>query len=505
LDETKAAEIVAVSGLKPISQRPVEVNPEVVVQVSNTDNNNDLAKLRSDSLMARLDSIRAATNKKPVIEKPINAIVKDEFTTLLPFGNTEGPYTKNQVDFNGTSYSNANPIPIDQPLPEGLIFKVQIGAFKTRPDDNAFGKITPIAGETAANGYTRYTAGIFEEFSAANGAKRDLSKNGFKDAYVVAYFNGKRISLDSARKIKGVEPIAVASKVIAPVKVNTKPVDYKVPVQKGIETKAIEVQEGLTYTVQIGAYSRIVTKKDLYNLDPIYTEKRSNTLYSYTTGLYTTLADAIVRKNFAVSVGVRDAFVRAFKDGKRITLEEARQIETGAVQRTNVPIPPTEIINVPNVESSKSEIINANSEINSQPNVKGPKAKIVLYDDSTFTIVKFDNGVEAFPIPDAENGIKIEDNGVCFRVQIGVFQGEIPEENAAAFKNIKNWPIRGFRFSNGLTKYNVGNFNNPVSANTLKQKVLASGVADAFVIAYYDNKRVSVADAMKILENGGKR
>jgi hypothetical protein len=39
----------------------------------------------------------------------------------------------------------------------------------------------------------------------------------------------------------------------------------------------------------------------------------------------------------------------------------------------------------------------------------------------------------------------------------------------------------------------------------LKQEVLAAGVTDAFVIAYYDNKRISVADAMKILENGGKR
>jgi hypothetical protein len=504
-DETKAAEIVAVSGLKPISQRPADSNTEVATKTSDAMVNNDLAKLRSDSLMARLDSIRAATNKKPVIEKPIVETVKSDNTTLLPFGNAVGPYTKNQVDFNGEGYSKANPIPIDQPLPEGLIFKVQIGAFKTRPDDNAFGKITPIAGETTASGYTRYTAGAFDEFASANGAKRDLNKNGFKDAYVVAYFNGKRISLDSARKVKGVEPIAVNSNAVAPAKANTKPTNYAVPVQNGIETKAIEVQEGLTYTVQIGAYSRIVTNKDLYNLDPIYTEKRSNTLYSFTTGLYSTLAEAIVRKNFAVSVGVRDAFVRAFKDGKRITLEEARQIETGAVQKTITPTTPADNPIVPVAEPNRTEIINANSEVNNQPNVKGPKAKIVLYDDSTFTIIKFDNGVEAFPIPDAENGVKIEDNGVCFRVQVGVFQGEIPEENATAFKKVKNWPVRGFRFSNGLTKYNVGNFNNPVSANALKQEVLAAGVVDAFVIAYYDNKRISVADAMKILENGGKR
>ncbi len=517
LDETKAAEIVAVSGFKPISQRSAQLasNTETVII--------DSAKIKSDALMARLDSIRAATNTKPErIKSTETTKVKESITkqteTLLPFGDVVGSYTKNQVDFNGNGYSKNNPIPIDQPMPEGLIFKVQIGAFKTRPDDNAFGNITPIAGETTASGYTRYTAGFFDAFPSANGAKNDLSKKGFKDAYVVAYYNGKRISLDSARRIKGTEPVVVnvtPTNVATKVQVTKQP-DYIVPVQQGIETRAIEVQAGLAYTVQIGAYSRIVTKKDLFNLDPIYTEKRSNTLYSFTTGLYTTLQEAIVRKNFAVSVGVKDAFVRAFKDGKRITLEEARQIEAGVLPKAAVPdqntAPIEKVIESlpvntrPTIESTPAKVGQPNtSESQSQPNVKAPKARIILYDDSTFTIVNFDNGISTYPIPDAENGVKLEDNGVCFRVQVGVFQGELPEENKNAFLKIKKWPIRGFRFSNGLTKYNVGNFNNPVSASALKQEVLAAGVADAFVIAYYDNKRISVAEAMKILENGGKR
>jgi hypothetical protein len=496
LEADKASEIVAISGFKPITQ-----NEEVskVDLVANTASDNS-AKVRSDKLMLELDSIRTATNKKERVSKPKTNLV------TLPFGNEEAAYASNQVDFNGAGYSDANPIPIDPPLPEGLIFKVQIGSFKTRPNAAAFGKITPITGETTPNGYTRYTAGTFDQFGSANGAKRDLSSRGFKDAYVVAYYNGKRISLDSARKIKGTEPVVVSDPIVKIVPIKTKKPDYEVPVQKGIQTNAIEIQEGLTYTVQIGAYSRIVTKKDLFNLDPIYTEKRSNTLYSYTTGLYKTLNEAIERKNFAVSVGVRDAFVRAFRDGKRISLEVARQIELGGsekvdannieVLKKDTTVPET---NTPSISPSSTEANDPSSF------VKAPKANIVLYDDSTFTIVQFENGVQSYPIPDAENGVKLDDNGVCFRVQVGVFQGEIPEENRTAFMAIKNWPIRGFRFSNGLTKYNVGNFTNPVSANILKQEVLAAGVQDAFVIAYHDNKRISVADAMRILENGGKR
>jgi hypothetical protein len=321
----------------------------------------------------------------------------------------------------------------------------------------------------------------------------------------VAYYNGKRISLDSARKIKGTEPVAVPITDNGKTVVPKKP-DYIVPVQKGIETKAIEIQEGLTYTVQIGAYSRLVTKKDLYNLDPIYTEKRSNTLYSYTTGLYKTLSEAIERKNFAISVGVRDAFVRAFQDGKRISLEQARQIELGGNLPSNSALP--EQINKDSTTAAiEAPNTNLNEVVTNEVTglAKPPKVNIVLYDDSTFTIINFENGIQSYPIPDQDNGVKLDDKGICFRVQIGVFQGEIPAENKAAFMTIKNWPIRGFKFANGLTKYNVGNFTNPVSANILKQEVSAAGVQDAFVIAYYDNKRISVAEAMKIMENGGKR
>ncbi len=499
LEESKASEIVAISGYKPIVQNE---EGQSLTKVDAPDNSvsNTIAKQKSDKLMLELDSIRAATNKKPIATQPKTNVV------TLPFGNEVAVYANNQVDFNGSGYTEANPIPIDQPLPEGLIFKVQIGSFKTRPNAAAFGKITPISGESTPNGYTRYTAGTFDQFGSANGAKRDLSSRGFKDAYVVAYYNGKRISLDSARKIKGTAPVEVTEPIVSNDPIRVKKPDYSVPVQKGIQTNAIEEQEGLTYTVQIGAYSRIVTKKDLFNLDPIYTEKRSNTLYSYTTGLYKTLNEAIERKNFAVSVGVQDAFVRAFKDGKRISLEVARQIELGGTEKVN--IEKRETIN----KDSSSKVASApivsppiTETIDPSGIVKAPKANIILYDDSAFTIVNFENGIQAYPIPDSENGVKLDDNGVCFRVQVGVFQGEIPEENKTAFLAIKNWPIRGFRFSNGLTKYNVGNFTNPVSANILKQDVLAAGVQDAFVIAYYDNKRISVADAMKILENGGKR
>jgi hypothetical protein len=147
LDEVKASEIIAVSGFKPITQNS-EVPSLTKTDLAQNNANDRLAKERSDKLMLELDSIRAATNNKTTATRKQKA----EVVVVLPFGNEEAAYATNQVDFNGAGYSEANPIPIDPPLPDGLIFKVQIGSFKTRPNASAFGKITPIAGESRQAG-----------------------------------------------------------------------------------------------------------------------------------------------------------------------------------------------------------------------------------------------------------------------------------------------------------------------------------------------------------------
>ena len=96
-----------------------------------------------------------------------------------------------RLEMAGASYSASKPIPVDPPMPEGLIFKVQIGAFRNPIAQNLFKNIKPITAETTPQGLKRYTAGLFQKFSSANDAKTQINGAGYRDAFVVAFYNGK--------------------------------------------------------------------------------------------------------------------------------------------------------------------------------------------------------------------------------------------------------------------------------------------------------------------------
>src|SRR5690606_26573145 len=68
---------------------------------------------------------------------------------------------------NITPYSESKPIPIDKEIPTGLIFKVQIGAFRNPIPQDHFKGFAPVMGERIPNGITRYTAGLFRDFANA--------------------------------------------------------------------------------------------------------------------------------------------------------------------------------------------------------------------------------------------------------------------------------------------------------------------------------------------------
>lgn len=80
---------------------------------------------------------------------------------------------------------------------------------------------------------------------------------------------------------------------------------------------------GLFFTVQIGVYSRDVNRSVLFNLDPIVTLKTAENLYRYSTGTFTSVEEATIRKDQIVKIGITDAFVTAYFNGERITIEKA--------------------------------------------------------------------------------------------------------------------------------------------------------------------------------------
>jgi len=85
-----------------------------------------------------------------------------------------------------------------------VVFRVQLGAFKQRPEENSdFNKI-PSLFVVESGGYYRYMSGSFNTFNDAANHKVKMVVEGYKGAFVVAYKNGKRVSLRSV----GINPIS---------------------------------------------------------------------------------------------------------------------------------------------------------------------------------------------------------------------------------------------------------------------------------------------------------
>ena len=99
-------------------------------------------------------------------------------------------------------YSVTHPAPVDEMLPDGVVYKIQLGAFSKPPPANTFKGLTPISGETTANGLIRYYVGLFSRFAAADDALRKVREYGFKDAFIVAFYNRKTINPERARQLE---------------------------------------------------------------------------------------------------------------------------------------------------------------------------------------------------------------------------------------------------------------------------------------------------------------
>ena len=236
-------------------------------------------------------------------------------------------------------------IPVGVKTPTGLVYRVQVGAFAKPIPEALFKEFTPVTGEKLENGITRYLAGYFGNRQKVLDAQQDIRALGYKDAFVVAYCDGKRISLAEARQLeeqglcKPMRQDSIVMEVIqntiaqlpadtiAKYKTEPKVSDYN-RAPGAVTAIAIEEIKGLFYTVQVGVYNRPATKEQLHDINPLVTRRLENGQIRYSTGTFRSVEDARPKKAEAVEKGVSDAFITAYFNGERISLQEAKKLLT---------------------------------------------------------------------------------------------------------------------------------------------------------------------------------
>ncbi len=90
---------------------------------------------------------------------------------------------------------------MDSGIPTGLVYQVQIGLYKNEIKPAVFKGLTPIFGKTVPGGIT-YSSGLFEKYTDAIQAMDYIKSIGLTDAFVIAYYNQKKITLAEAKKLE---------------------------------------------------------------------------------------------------------------------------------------------------------------------------------------------------------------------------------------------------------------------------------------------------------------
>ncbi len=162
-------------------------------------NLNDLSKLEQDDKVLytvgeymALDAARS--REKELLREGFEDVVIVE-------RNRRGAYRPISPDFDeAAATDHAPPQEIDL---NKVVFRVQLGAFKTKPSTAKYNEIPQLM-VVESGGYYRYMSGAFDTFEEAAKHKVKMSVAGYKDAFVVAFKGGQKVSLKSV----GVNPIS---------------------------------------------------------------------------------------------------------------------------------------------------------------------------------------------------------------------------------------------------------------------------------------------------------
>lgn len=188
-----------------------------------------------------------------------------------------------------------------------VVFRVQLGAFSKKQSKEQFNELDGVIELKADDGLYKYLApGAYSTIEEAAKQKINLAlDNGIKDAFVVAYQGGKRITLKEA----GVLSAAQES-----IKSNDKTYD----------------KNKIVFKVQIGSYKNqlpveVLTK--FMTIKGVEQTEIENELTRYTTGTFKTYDEAQAYKTtITEEKGIKGAFVIALHGDELIPVNQAREL-----------------------------------------------------------------------------------------------------------------------------------------------------------------------------------
>lgn len=195
--------------------------------------------------------------------------------------------------------------PAEPEAPGQVVVRVQLGAFRHRLSQNIFTGISDLVTLRGSDGLTRYYTGSFTDINEAAKHKVNMLLNGFEGAFLVAFKDGKRVSITEA-----------GAQLTGPENLNNIPLG-------SINT------DNLFFRVQVGTFAGNVPMEtmskyvELGNVRPVASESAVRYLY----GEYPSRAAAELARQELRNLGFEDAFVVGEMNGRIILAEDAERLQ----------------------------------------------------------------------------------------------------------------------------------------------------------------------------------
>ena len=392
-------------------------------------------------------------------------------------------------------YNEDNPIPVNPKLPDGLIYKVQVGAFRNPIPQDLFKGFAPISAEKVRDDITRYRVGYFTSYNVANTAKNQVRGLGYRDAFVVALNNGNRITLSEARNMESSTNTVAASSPTIQSNTNNEEVASNPNLTTSTDQNiapatAVNTIKGVFFSVQVGAFSKPLTNDNELNVSPLVLN-RYNGLYKYSTGIYNSIEDAGRKKAALIDQGITDAFIIAYNDGRTISLDQATSSNPNRVVAYQNP--EFYYLDFGTYNDSTSNSI-AQSFINLRAlNIRSRVRK----DGKQFFSKKYDTRAEAIEAQKTANSAGLVNVTVLksnrdefafnyeFKVNLGSYQNDLPPDVSTAFEKLKQLEIKPYKEGDN-TIYLSKSRNSYEEAITDQNACRMENITEAKIVVFKD-------------------
>jgi hypothetical protein len=232
----------------------------------------------------------------------------------------EQPSITSLFDLKDKPYYNTNnPITISSAFPEGFYYSIQMAVFRNPVAPTHFKGLYPVFGiKSAGSELTFYYAGLFRKAADAAKALPVVRNQGFRDAFVVIFMDGKPVSpergslleKDWGNKSFGEWEGVVPGSAVRSEEADTVPPTLLFRVEVLRRDTPVELR-------QLAELERIAAERGLEIMNP------SSSVYVYLVGKFLTFESASGYADLLVRNGYKEARVAAYLGSREIPVETA--------------------------------------------------------------------------------------------------------------------------------------------------------------------------------------